>query len=140
MIFLEKQIVDVHGGERDCPALIASDEESDSRLGKMGKGQKVRVEVKLLSDRSHKQHKLFFGMLTTTFNNQEQFQTTESLREALLMEAGHTEMREKLNGERYYVARSISYRESQHEEFNDLVDRVRAIIEAQWGFDPLGER
>ena len=97
-------------------------------------------QVQKVSERSYSQHKLFFSMLQTTLENQEQFTTLEALREAVLMEAEHVEMREKLNGERYYVARSIAFKATEQEEFNSLVDRVRAIIEGHWGFDPLGER
>ncbi len=98
-----------------------------------------RYKVQKVSERSYQQHKLFFSMLQTTFENQEQFTTLEALREALLMEAEHVEMREKLNGECYLVARSIAFKATEQEEFNSLVDRVRAVIVTHWDFDPLGE-
>lgn len=96
--------------------------------------------VEKVSERSYQQLSMAQKMIDITFQNQEQFKSREALRDALSIEAGHTELREKLNGERYLVARSWSYSKAKHEEFNQLVDRVRAIIEAQWGFDPLGER
>jgi len=92
-----------------------------------------------ISERSYRQLSMAQKMIDITFHNQEQFKSREALRDALSIEAGHTELRERLNGERYLVARSWSYSKSRHEEFNELVDRVRAIIVDHWGFDPLGE-
>lgn len=117
-------------------ALFACDTEGEEFMDSAREGM---YRLQKVSVRSYNQHKLFFSMIKTCFENQEQFTTMDALREAVLMEAEHVEMREKLNGERYYVARSIAFKATEQEEFNSLVDRVRAIIEAHWGFDPLGE-
>lgn len=118
-------------------ALFACDTEGEDWMIAASEGF-YRVEK--VSERSYQQLSMAQKMIDITFQNQEQFKSREALRDALSIEAGHTELREKLNGERYLVARSWSYSKAKHEEFNQLVDRVRAIIEAQWGFDPLGER
>lgn len=94
-------------------------------------------ECKKVSERSYRQLSMYFVMLKITFENQERFATQDEMEDALLLEVGHTELREKMNGEKYLVCRSVAYQKSKHEEFTQLVDRMRAKIIEVWDFDPL---
>jgi len=135
MILLEKQTGDGGGEWFNRAALIATDAMAEETLTKMKDGQKVKVEATRISGRSYVQLSCFFAILNTKiFPNQDQFLTVDKLREALLIEAGHCELREKLNGERYYVADSISYRDCDHDTMTKLFDSVFDIACKQWGF------
>ena len=90
-----------------------------------------------ISDRSYKQLSMYFVMLKIAFENQERFATQDEMEDALLLEVGHTELREKMNGEKYLICRSVAYQKSKHEEFTQLVDRMRSKIIEVWDFDPL---
>ena len=115
-------------------ALWATDPEGEAFMETAKEGA---YRIQKVSERSYRQLSMAQKMIDITFENQEQFSSREALKDALSIEAGHTELRERLNGERYLVARSWSYSKAKHEEFNKLVDRVRAIIVDHWGFDPL---
>lgn len=66
------------------------------------------VKVLETEDRNWALHDRYFATLHTVFDNQEQFASADTLREATLIEIGYCEMREKFNGERYYVAASMA--------------------------------
>ena len=99
-----------------------------------------KYEVKKISERSYKQLSMYFVMLKIAFENQDRFATQDEMEDALLLEVGHTELREKMNGEKYLVCRSVAYQKSRHEEFTQLVDRMRDKIIEIWEYDPLEER
>jgi len=66
----------------------------------MANAQDGYWECKKVSERSYRQLSMAQKMIDITFQNQEQFKSREALRDALSIEAGHTELRERLNGER----------------------------------------
>ena len=103
-------------------------------------GSEGYYEVKKVSERSYQQLSMYFVMLKIAFDNQERFATQDEMEDALLLEVGHTELREKMNGEKYLVCRSVAYQKSRHEEFTQLVDRMRDKIIEVWDYDPLEER
>ena len=126
-IFLEK----VGSGLFPCDAIGEQWMESAS---------KGKYEIKKVSERSYKQLSMYFVMLKIAFDNQERFATQDEMEDALLLEVGHTELREKMNGEKYLVPRSVAYQKSKHEEFTQLVDRMRGKIIDVWDYDPLETR
>ena len=118
-------------------AFWATDPEGEAFMENAKEGV-YRVEK--VSERSYRQLSMYFVMLKITFENQDRFATQDEMEDALLLEVGHTELREKMNGEKYLVCRSVAYRASKHEEFTQLVDRMRNKIIEVWDFDPLETR
>ena len=124
MIFLEAVNFPYKG--RDWPVLKPTDRESWNALTKI---QGKTVGVSTTQARSPEQHKLFFALLKNAFENQQtQFPTIDDMRKALLVEAGYSEPNYKMNGGIILVAKSMSFQNMKHEEFNNLFDSVVDII------------
>tara|TARA_R110001592_G_scaffold202982_1_gene452683 strand:- start:169 stop:609 length:441 start_codon:yes stop_codon:yes gene_type:complete len=124
MIFLEATKVNRDGKNWVC--LMPTDRASWDALTKI---QGKTVSVTTTQARSPEQHKLFFRLLKKAFDNQQtKFPTMDHMRKALLVEAGYSEPHYKMNGEIVLVAKSMSFQNMKHEEFNNLFDSVVDII------------
>jgi len=114
MIMLECKIIN---GQ---PCLCATDEESEIALRKAeGKVLAVKTE----RARSPRQHRMFFSVLKYVFENQDRFKSIDDLREATLLEVGHSELREKLDGSRYRIAKSIAFHNCKQDKFQKIFDK-----------------
>lgn len=124
MIFLEAVNFPYKG--RDWPVLKPTDRASWDALTKI---QGKTVGVTTTQARSPEQHKLFFRLLKKAFDNQQtKFPTIDHMRKAMLVEAGYSEPHYKMNGEIVLVAKSMSFQNMKHDEFNNLFDSVVDII------------
>ena len=117
MIILEKQTVTLKTGV-GWHALIPFEQEGYEKVGKMRDGQRVAVTARRARNPAH--HAKFFAVLNVVFQNQDQFKSSEDLREATLIEAGYSELRELLDGTRYRVARSIAFHNLGQDEFEPV--------------------
>lgn len=115
MIFLRKETLPVTGA-----ILITTDAESEKLLGKMKDGQTVAVTAKRA--RSPRHNRKFFAMLNNVFDNQDQFRSIDDLLDAVKLEVGHSELKERLNGERWREPKSISFYDMGQDEFNKFYD------------------
>jgi len=136
MIYVYCSEIDLVWGGKEI-VLRARDKDAEEKLRKVPENQILQVSTKKISDRSYKQLALAQKMIDVTFENQQQFATRELLRDALSIAVGHCEIRQKLNGDSYLVAASWSFKETEHEKFNALTDRILLKIDEHFGFNPL---
>lgn len=115
MIFLRKESLPSTGA-----ILVTTDAESEKLLGKMKDGQTVAVTAKRA--RSPRHNRKFFAMLNNVYNNQDQFRSVDDLLDAVKLEVGHSELKERLNGERWREPKSISFYDMGQDEFNKFYD------------------
>ena len=101
MIYLRKQTT------RDGrPVFLPASCHAEEKAREIKDGKVIKATE--TEDRNWRLHDKYFAVLHTVFENQEQFKSSEQLREATLIEIGYTELREKFNGERYLVAASMA--------------------------------
>ena len=86
-------------------SMVPTTQRSERVLAELKQGV-YRVTIK--ADRNWKLHDKYFATLNTVWENQEQFASADELREATLIEIGYTQLRERLDGTRYYVAASMA--------------------------------
>lgn len=91
---------------KGTPVFLPASATAERAMREIPDGKVVRCAR--TEDRNWRLHDKYFAVLSLIWNNQEQFKTSEQLREATLIEIGYREMREKFNGERYYVAGSMA--------------------------------
>jgi hypothetical protein len=103
------------------------------KLNRLRDGQTLVMTA--IGRRNPKQHSKFFAVLKEVFDNQEQFKSEDDLREATLIEVGHCELREKLNGERYKVAKSISFGALSQQDFEPIYEACLDAWAQHFGFD-----
>ena len=97
--------------------LCATDEESEIALRKAeGKVLAVKTE----RARSPQHHRLFFALLKQVYDFQDQFKSIDDLRDATLIEIGHSELREGFGGERWRTPKSIAFHKCDQDKFNDI--------------------
>ncbi len=130
MILLYATTID---DEIDTPALVATDKASWDAVMKVF-GKTLAVETK--QARSPEQHRMYFAVLNFVYQNQEQFKSAEDLREATLMDIGHSRLRERLDGSRYRVAKSVSFHNLGHEKFQEIFDKSIDLWCQHFGHDP----
>lgn len=101
MIYLRKQTT------RDGrPVFLPASCHAEEKAREIKDGKVIKATE--TEDRNWRLHDKYFAVLATVWENQEQFKSSEQLREATLIEIGYTELREKFNGERYNVAASMA--------------------------------
>lgn len=128
MILLECVKINGH------PVLRATDEESEIAL-KKSVGKTLAVECKRA--RSPEQHRKWFVTLKKVYDNQTQFKSMEDLREATLLEVGHSELRERFDGSRYRVAKSQAFHNCSQEVFQEIFDRSVDSWCEHFNYDPV---
>jgi len=118
--------------------LFACDEDGESKLSRLNK-DRYRVEYKPVSDRSYKQLAMFFAVVKRIYETtvaQDLFSDAEELREAMLIEAKHRRRIFRLDGKSWYwVAKSISYKEADHNKFQAIFDAAIDAACLQWDLD-----
>ncbi|NIR50034.1 hypothetical protein GWO43_16165 [candidate division KSB1 bacterium] len=112
---------------------VPADSDAEEKMRKC-EGKTFGVDYR--RGRSLPQHRLFFVALRKVFENQNQFRSEDDLREATLIEIGFCELRERFNGERYKVARSMDFRLSQDEFQEKVFDPAVRAWEDHFGYQP----
>jgi len=129
MIILRKETLPATG-----VVLYPTDEESEAHLRKMKDGQNVAVEAKRA--RSPKHHRKFFAVLNKIFDHQEQFKSVDNLLDAVKLEIGYSDLKEKLNGDQWHEPKSISFHDMGQDEFNEFYDRALDVLCLHFKIDP----
>lgn len=88
---------------------------------KLKLGEYYEVEIK--KKRNYQFHKKLFALIAITFENQEQFQLQDDLREYLTIKAGFYRKVLMPNGYEQIKPKSISFSNMDEVEFNELYDR-----------------
>lgn len=105
--------------------LVASDEEAKQALRRWKVGETLKCSVK--KPRCYTNHKRYFGLLSTVFDNQERYTNFHMFRKAVELAAGHVDQIITLDGEVHLEVRSIDYSSLDELEFNDLFVRVMRV-------------
>ena len=90
-------------------------------------GQRVMVEA--WSPRNIDQHRLFFGVLGKVVENSETWTDVDTLRDALLLETQHVDVRRNLAGRVYVIPKSLRFASMPQAEFAKVFDDVMRVIE-----------
>ena len=80
-------------------------------------------------------HRKFFALIKLVYDNQEQYQNIEDLREDLTVEAGFYRITYNLHGEEIKKAKSINFSSMDDTEFSELYSAVLKVIEHYFKFD-----
>lgn len=95
--------------------LQAGDEQAADALRKFAVGVDVWVEVR--KARNVRFHRLYFALLSMTFENQERYTNFEHFRKAVQIAAGHVEEFVTLDGEVLLQPKSIAFDKMDELEF-----------------------
>jgi hypothetical protein len=77
-------------------------------------------------------HRKYFALLKLAFENQSDYRLMNDLRRDLTITAGfYTEVVNKVTGEVYTLANSISFAKMDNVEFNDLYEKTKDVI-SKW--------
>lgn len=102
-----------------------ADEPSAQVWKKYAQGEIYRADV--VKPRSYQHHKLCFALLNLTYANQEQYDSFDSFRKAVAMEAGHCEELVGISGEIYRLPKSLSYDALDEIEFTQVFGAMMTI-------------
>lgn len=81
-------------------------------------------------------HRKFFALLKMAFENQSDYRTMEDLRRDLIITAGfYDEQINKITGECYKTAKSISFANCDELEFNEIYNAVKNVISKWLGIE-----
>jgi hypothetical protein len=83
--------------------------------------------------RSPRFHRMFFGMLGTLFDQQEQFADLDQLRAWLTVGAGYCEFVPGPSGRMVALPKSIAWSKMEDNEFRELVNEVWAFLRSEHG-------
>lgn len=93
-------------------------------------GETFEIEYK--KPRNYKFHKKYFALIKLAFENQQDYRNLNDLRRDLSITAGYyDEVVNKVTGEVYKIAKSISFSSMDENEFSELYERIKDII-SQW--------
>ena len=86
-------------------------------------------EIEYTKKRNVKFHRKAFALFKLAFENQNEYNTLESLRRDLIITAGYyDEIANKLTGEVYKIPKSISFSNMDEVEFSELYEKIKDII------------
>lgn len=111
---------------KDLGHLTPVDEAGEDALRKLRFGDTVMIEVK--KPRNGQHHRLYWALVSMVWQNQERYETTEQLHNALKLSAGIYETITMPNGNEYRVPGSISFDKMDQTEFSAFYDRVCDLI------------
>lgn len=93
-------------------------------------------EIEYVKGRNILFHKKFFALLKLAFENQSDYRTMEDLRRDLIITSGYyDEQINKITGECYKTAKSISFSSMDQLEFNELYNSVKNVISTWLGIE-----
>lgn len=91
-------------------------------------------EIEYVKGRNVMFHRKFFALLKMAFENQIDYRTMEDLRRDLIITSGYyDEQINKITGECYKTAKSISFSSMDDLEFNELYNAVKNVISTWLG-------
>jgi len=89
-------------------------------------------EIEYTKKRNLQFHRKYFALLKLAFENQSDYRLMEDLRRDLIITSGrYDEVINKITGEVYKVANSISFAKMDNVEFNLLYEETKNII-SKW--------
>ena len=93
-------------------------------------------EIKYTKRRNVRFHRKFFALLKIAFENQSDYRLMEDLRRDLTITSGHyEEVVNKITGEVYKIAKSISFSNMDESEFNQIYNDVKEVVIKWLGID-----
>lgn len=93
-------------------------------------------EIEYTKKRNVKFHRKYFSLLKLCFENQSDYRILEDLRRDLIITSGrYDEVINKITGEVYKIAKSISFSNMDELEFNSLYEDTKNIISKWIGID-----
>jgi hypothetical protein len=93
-------------------------------------------EIKYTKKRNVRFHRKFFALLKIAFENQSDYRLMEDLRRDLTITSGHyEEVVNKITGEVYKIAKSISFSNMDESEFNQIYNDVKEVVVKWLGID-----
>lgn len=111
---------------KDLGHLTPVDAAGEEALRKLRFGDVVTVEVK--KPRNGKHHRLYWALIGIVFDNQDRYETTEQLHNALKIAAGIYTPLEMPGGVVHKVPGSISFESMDQTAFSQFYDRVCDLI------------
>ncbi len=86
-------------------------------------------EIEYTKRRNIKFHRKFFALIKLAYENQSDYRLMEDLRRDLLITSGHyEEVVNRITGEVYKIAKSISFSNIGEIEFNEIYNDVKETI------------
>lgn len=93
-------------------------------------------EIEYKKPRNYNFHKKYFALLKLCFENQTDYRTMEDMRRDLIITSGrYDEVINKITGEVYKIANSISFSKMDNIEFSQLYEDTKNIISKWLGID-----
>ena len=93
-------------------------------------------EIEYTKKRNLQFHRKYFALLKLAFENQSDYRLMEDLRRDLIITSGrYDEVINKITGEVYKVANSISFAKMDNVEYNLLYEETKNIISKWIGID-----
>ena len=103
-----------------------NDQQSLELASKLKVGEVYRHEVK--KPRNYIFHKKYFSLLNLAFENQENYDSFESFRDAITMQAGYYDSHVSLKGVTVFKPRSISFSSMDELDFDKLYNQTINVI------------
>lgn len=110
---------------RTLSGLVPADEEAKQAVKRWKLGETLKCSVR--KPRDYHNHKHYFALLHTVFDNQERYTNFVMFRKAVELAAGHIDELITLDGEIHYEVRSVDYSSLDEMEFSDLFGRVMRV-------------
>lgn len=111
---------------KDLGHLTPVDQTGEDYLRKVKFGDIVTVEVK--KPRNGKHHRLYWALVGMVWENQDRYETTEQLHNALKIAAGIYEPLEMPGGVIHKIPGSIAFDTMDQTEFSAFFDRVCDLV------------
>lgn len=97
-------------------------------------GETFGIEYK--KPRNYEFHKKYFALLKLAFENQQDYRNLNDMRRDLIITAGYyDEVVNKVTGEVYKLANSISFTAMDNNEFSELYEKTKDVITQWLGID-----
>lgn len=88
-----------------------------------------QFEVEYKKSRNYKFHKKYFALMKLAFENQSDYRTMNDMRRDLTITSGfYDEVVNKITGEVYTLAKSISFAKMDGIEFSELYERTKDVV------------
>jgi len=89
-------------------------------------------EIEYTKKRNVKFHRLYFSLLKLAFENQQDYRNLNDMRRDITITSGYyDEIVNKMTGEVYKVAKSISFANMENTEFSELYEKTKDTI-SKW--------
>jgi len=89
-------------------------------------------EIEYTKKRNVKFHRLYFSLLKLAFENQQDYRNLNDMRRDITITSGYyDEIVNKMSGEVYKVAKSISFANMENTEFSELYEKTKNVI-SEW--------